>query len=72
MLNNQQQKAQFIKQLKQRAIWLVIKLLIKSQKFQQCHNKIIKRKLQMTVIKKYLKKDKYLQDKGKKLLMKLD
>ena len=66
------QKEQFIKQLKQRAIWLVIKLLIKSQKFQQRHNKILKRQLQMTIIKKYQKKDKYLRDKGKKLLMKLD
>ena len=79
MLNNLQQmhlkllqKEQFIKQLKQRAIWLVIKLLIKSQKFQQRHNKILKRQLQMTIIKKYQKKDKYLRDKGKKLLMKLD
>ena len=48
------------------------KIANNSQKFQQRHNKIIKRQLQMTIIKKYQKKDKYLRDKGKKLLMKLD
>ena len=34
--------------------------LIKSQKFQNIHNKIIQRWLQMRIIKKYLKKDIYL------------
>ena len=47
----------------------LIKLLTKLQKFQKVHNKIIHRQLQMRMIKKYLKKDIYLQTKGKKLLM---
>ena len=47
----------------------LMKLLTKSQKFQKVHNKIIQRQLQMRMIKKYLKKDIYLQTKGKKLLM---
>ena len=34
--------------------------LIKSQKFQNIHNKIIQRWLQMRIIKNYLKKDIYL------------
>ena len=34
--------------------------LIKSQKFQNIHNKIIQRWSQMRIIKKYLKKDIYL------------
>ena len=38
-------------------------------KFHKIHNKIIQRQLQMSMIKKYLKKDIYLQKKDKKLLM---
>ena len=34
------------------------------------HNKIIQKQLQISMIKKYLKKDTYLQKKDKKLLMK--
>ena len=41
-------------------IWLLIKLLIKLQNFQKIHNKIIQKQLQMSMIKKYLKKDMYL------------
>ena len=40
----------------------------KSQKFQQIHN-IIQRQLHMRMIKKYLKKDIYLQKKDKKLFI---
>ena len=40
-----------------------------SQKFQKIHNKMIQRQLQMRMIKKYLKKDIYLQKKENKLLM---
>ena len=38
-------------------ILLVIKLLIKLQKSQKIHNRIIQKQLQMNIIKKYLKKD---------------
>ena len=41
----------------------------KIEKFQKIHNKINQRLLQINVIKKYLKKDMYLQKKDKKLLM---
>ena len=44
-------------------IWLVIKLLIKLQKFQKILNEIIQKQLRMRMIKKYLKKDIYLQMK---------
>ena len=64
MLNNPQQmclkllqKEQFKKQQKELVIWLVVKLLIKLQKFQKIHNKMIQTKLQMRNIKKYLNKD---------------
>ena len=57
------------KQQKQLVIWLVIKLLIELQKFQKNHNRIIQKKLEIKMIKKYLKKDIYLQNKDKKLLM---
>ena len=45
------------------------KLLIKSQKFQTIHKKIIQRQLQISMIKKFLEKDIYLQKKDRKLLM---
>ena len=38
-------------------------------KVSKIYNKIIQKQLQMSMIKKYLKKDKYLQKKDKKLLM---
>ena len=41
----------------------------KSQKFQKIHKKIIQKQLQMRMIKKYLKKDIYLQKKDLKLLI---
>ena len=47
----------------------VIKSLIKLQKSQKIHNNIIQKELQMSMIKKYQKKDIYLQKKGRKLLM---
>ena len=42
---------------------------IELQKFQKIHYKIFQRQLQMSMIKKYLKKYSYLQEKDKKLLM---
>ena len=42
---------------------------MKLRKLQKTHNNIIQRKLQMSIVKKYLKKDLYLQRKGRKLLM---
>ena len=59
------QKEQFKKQQKQLVIWLVVKLLIKLQKFQKIHNKMIQTQLQMRIIKKYLNKDMCLQKKDK-------
>ena len=47
----------------------VNKIANRIQKFQNIHNKMIQRQLQMNMIKKYLRKDKYLQKKDKKLLM---
>ena len=41
----------------------------KSQKILKIRNKIYQRQLQMRMIKKYLKKDIYLQKKGKILLV---
>ena len=41
----------------------------KIEKFQKIQSKIIKRQLQMRIIKKYLKKDIYLQKKDRKLLI---
>ena len=38
-------------------------------KITKIHNKIIQRQLQMRMLRKYLKKDMYLQKKDKKLLM---
>ena len=49
-------------------IWLVINLLIELRKFQKNHHEIIQG--QMKIIKKYLKKNMYLQKKDKKLLNK--
>ena len=63
------QKQQFKKQEKHLVIWLVITLLMKLRKLQKTHNNIIQRKLQMSIVKKYLKKDLYLQRKDRKLLM---
>ena len=40
-------------------------------KIQKIHNKIIQKQLQMSMTKKYLKKDIYLQKKNKKLLITL-
>ena len=42
---------------------------MKLRKLQKTHNNIIQRKLQMSIVKKYLKKDLYLQKKDRKLLM---
>ena len=42
---------------------------MKFRKLQKTHNNIIQRKLQMSIVKKYLKKDLYLQRKDRKLLM---
>ena len=38
------------------AVWLVIKLVIELQKSQTLHNRIILKQLQISMIKKYLKK----------------
>ena len=73
MLNNSPQmhlkllqKDQFNKPQKQPVILLEIKPLIKLQKSQEIHQRIVQRQLQMTkkiliMIKKYLKKDVYLK-----------
>ena len=45
------------------------KILTKLRKFQKTHNKRIQKQLQMSMIKKYLKKDIHLLKNGKKLLM---
>ena len=50
----------FKKQQKQLVILLVIKLLIELGNFQKIQNKIIQKKLQLSMIKKHLKKDIYL------------
>ena len=50
------QKEQFKKQQKQLAILLIIKLLIELQKFQKIQNKLIQKQLQLSMIKRYLKK----------------
>ena len=44
-------------------------LLIELQGLQNTHNKIIQKHLQMSMIKKYIKKDIYLQKKERKLLI---
>ena len=54
---------------KKQVILLVIKLLIKLRGFEKIHNKIIQRQSKMSMIKKYFKKEIYLQKKNKKLLM---
>ena len=76
MVNNRQQmhlkllqKESFKKQQKKLVICLVRKLLIKLWGLQKIDNRIIKKQLQMNMIKKHLKKDKYLQKKYRKLLM---
>ena len=58
----------FEKQQKQVVIWLVMKLLIKLRKSQEVPSRIIQNRLQINMIKKYLKKDIYLQKKDRKLL----
>ena len=63
------QNKQFKNEQKQMVIKLVIKLLIKLQQIQEIHNKIIQSQLQMSMIKKYLKKDMYLQMKDRKLFI---
>ena len=45
------------------------KIANKVPKVSNIHNKILQRQSQMSMIKKYLKKDIYLQKKGKKSLM---
>ena len=57
------------KTAKQLVIWLAMKLLIELQKSQKIYHKIIQKQLQMNMIKKYLKRDLYLQKKDKKLQM---
>ena len=42
---------------------------IKLQKSQNLHDRIIQKQLQISIIKKHLKEDIYLQKKGRKLLM---
>ena len=54
---------------KKQVILLVIKLLIKLRGFKKIRNKIIQRQSKMSMIKKYFKKEIYLQKKNKKLLM---
>ena len=44
-------------------------LLIELQGLQNTHNKIIQKHLQMSMIKKYIKKDIYLQKKERKFLI---
>ena len=50
-------------------VLLVIKLLINLQQFQENHNKIADRQLQMSMIRKYLKEDIYHQKEDRKLFM---
>ena len=57
------QKEWFKKQQKQLVIWLVIKSLTKSRKFQKIHHKMIQKQLQIVMIKKFLKESLYLQKK---------
>ena len=72
MLNNLQrmdlkllQTQQLQTQLKQLGIWLAIKPLIKLEKYQKFRNKVIQRKLKISIRKKYLEKDTYLQNKNR-------
>ena len=48
---------------------IVTKSLIRLQKSQNLHNRLIQKELEMSIIKKYLKKNTYLQKKDRKLLM---
>ena len=48
------------------------KIANKSQRSENIHKKRIQRQLKISMIKKYLKKDTYLEKKEKKLLMNLD
>ena len=57
------------KKQKQLMILLVIKLLIIPRKSQEIHHSIIQKQLQINMIKKYLKKNIYLQNKDRKLLL---
>ena len=45
------------------------KVLIKLQESEKLHNRVIQKQLQMSMIKKYLKKGIYLQKKDRKLLI---
>ena len=45
------------------------KIANKITKSEEVHHRIIQKQLQMNIIKKYLKKDIYLQKKHRKLLM---
>ena len=54
------QKESFKKPHKQLVIWLVIKLLIKLQKFQKTHHKIIQRQLVTNENDKETPNEKYL------------
>ena len=55
----------FKKQQKQLLIWLVIKLLIELQKSQEVQHRIIHKQLQMNMMKKYLKKDIFPEERQK-------
>ena len=45
------------------------KIAVQITKLQKIHNKLIQKQLEITMIKKYLKKNMYLYKKDKKLLM---
>ena len=54
---------------KSKSARLVIKLLIKLRQSQGIHHRTIEKQLQINMIKKYLKKETYLQKKDRKLLI---
>ena len=62
-------KEQFKKQQKQLEISLVTNLIIELLWFQKIYKRVIEKQLHMSMIKKYLMKDIYLQNKDRKLLM---
>ena len=63
------QKEQFKKKQKQVLIFLLINLLIELRKLQKLQKKIIETQLKMRMIKKNLKKNRYLQNKDRKFLV---
>ena len=63
------QKMWFKKQQKQLVSWLVIKPLIKLHKSEKLYNKIVQIQLEISMIKKYLKREINVQRKFKKLSM---